>query len=146
MYLLNIHNILFKNAKSNSFTGGTLGLFTGISILSMVEVVFWIVRFLCKSQYNRFIENTISEWNVNKQIIHSLKVLKNINFEYIYIYISTEIMYLLHLHTAGSGQREPPDLWGELQLCRQAYLENWCPLFLELWSGGLPEARYLDNI
>ena len=27
-------------------TGGTLGLFTGISILSMMEVVFWVVRYL----------------------------------------------------------------------------------------------------
>ena len=26
--------------------GGILGLFTGISILSMVEVAFWVLRFL----------------------------------------------------------------------------------------------------
>ena len=28
--------------------GGILGLFTGMSILSMVEVIFWIVRYLIK--------------------------------------------------------------------------------------------------
>ena len=30
-------------------TGGTLGLFTGISILSMIEATFWIVRYLVKN-------------------------------------------------------------------------------------------------
>ena len=29
-------------------TGGILGLFTGISILSMMEVGFWIVRYMVK--------------------------------------------------------------------------------------------------
>ena len=35
---------LFLNIVSN--LGGTLGLFTGISILSMTEVAFWIFRYL----------------------------------------------------------------------------------------------------
>ena len=30
-------------------TGGTLGLFTGMSILSMVEVAFWIMRYHVKA-------------------------------------------------------------------------------------------------
>ena len=31
------------------FLGGTLGLFTGISILSLVEVVFWLIRYIVKN-------------------------------------------------------------------------------------------------
>ena len=34
------------------FLGGTLGLFTGISILSMMEVVFWIFRYFGKNTNN----------------------------------------------------------------------------------------------
>ena len=34
------------------FLGGTLGLFTGISILSMMEVVFWIFRYFGKNTIN----------------------------------------------------------------------------------------------
>jgi hypothetical protein len=29
----------------NLFLGGTLGLFTGMSLLSVFEVAFWLVRF-----------------------------------------------------------------------------------------------------
>ena len=28
--------------------GGTLGLFTGISILSLMELVFWIIRYFAR--------------------------------------------------------------------------------------------------
>ena len=31
--------------------GGILGLFTGISILSMVEVAFWVLRYLTTRAY-----------------------------------------------------------------------------------------------
>ena len=35
------------------FVGGTLGLFTGISILSIMEVVFWILRYFIKNAVGR---------------------------------------------------------------------------------------------
>ena len=35
-----------KNATF--FLGGTLGLFTGMSILSMVEILHWLVKFVFK--------------------------------------------------------------------------------------------------
>ena len=43
---------ILKNHKPNhrlfmkTFLGGTLGLFTGMSIMSMLELVFWIARLL----------------------------------------------------------------------------------------------------
>ena len=40
--------LLYCNVYHFHIIGGTLGLFTGISILSMVEVVFWISRFWLK--------------------------------------------------------------------------------------------------
>ena len=33
--------------------GGILGLFTGISILSMVEVAFWVLRFLATRAHSQ---------------------------------------------------------------------------------------------
>ena len=39
----------FTIDSNNVMTGGTLGLFTGMSILSLVEVAFWIVRFFAQS-------------------------------------------------------------------------------------------------
>ena len=33
--------------------GGTIGLFTGMSILSFVELIFWIVRYLTKFQIEK---------------------------------------------------------------------------------------------
>ena len=47
--LVMIWEICLCNFEYHVFPGGTLGLFTGISILSMTEVVFWIVRYLIKS-------------------------------------------------------------------------------------------------
>ena len=32
-----------------SAIGGTLGLFTGISVITLAEVIYWIVRFLTKA-------------------------------------------------------------------------------------------------
>ena len=37
-----------KDTKSLFILGGNLGLFTGMSILSMCEIVFWIVRILAR--------------------------------------------------------------------------------------------------
>ena len=38
----------FDNKYNNciQFLGGTLGLFTGMSILSMIEVVFWTLKYI----------------------------------------------------------------------------------------------------
>ena len=34
------------NSILHSFLGGNFGLFTGMSILSMFEIAFWVVRFI----------------------------------------------------------------------------------------------------
>ena len=33
-----------NESKMSSFLGGTLGLFTGLSIISMVEAAFWVYK------------------------------------------------------------------------------------------------------
>ena len=55
-------------------------------------------------------------------------------------------MYLLHLHTAGSGQREPPDLWGNFNFAGKHTWKTDVPSSWNFEVGGLPEARYLDDI
>ena len=34
----------FYSVFDSYLTGGTLGLFTGMSLLSMIEVVFWMLK------------------------------------------------------------------------------------------------------
>ena len=41
-----------RNGRFFCISGGTLGLFTGISILSMIEIAFWIVRYVVKHIFN----------------------------------------------------------------------------------------------
>ena len=36
----------FDNNNFIQFLGGTLGLFTGMSILSMIEIVFWTLKYI----------------------------------------------------------------------------------------------------
>ena len=42
---------------SLEFLGGTLGLFTGMSILSMIEVVYWALKFVAN----------LHLWNINRK-------------------------------------------------------------------------------
>ena len=44
--IINSMNFNFQISCFHIFLGGTLGLFTGISILSMIELVFWLLRYL----------------------------------------------------------------------------------------------------
>ena len=39
------------NSINSYFTGGTLGLFTGMSILSIVEVFYWLIKILASVRY-----------------------------------------------------------------------------------------------
>ena len=53
MSAFGMYNLLELSKANFSCSGGTLGLFTGISILSMIEVVFWIVRYLVTNARTR---------------------------------------------------------------------------------------------
>ena len=46
-----IANIIFSEITIQVYpiSGGTLGLFTGMSILSMVEILHWLVKFIFKA-------------------------------------------------------------------------------------------------
>ena len=49
-FLFVLDNLFGKCSDNYTFsicvTGGTLGLFTGMSILSMVEIMFWLAKML----------------------------------------------------------------------------------------------------
>ena len=36
-----------------SAVGGTLGLFTGISVITVVEIIYWMARFLTKALFSK---------------------------------------------------------------------------------------------
>ena len=48
-------NVFKESLKRPSYvllTGGTLGLFTGMSLLSIVEMVFWIYKSLMRAVFD----------------------------------------------------------------------------------------------
>ena len=49
-FIFDLYSTWFFKYELLYLTGGILGLFTGMSILSMVELVFWILRLVLKNR------------------------------------------------------------------------------------------------
>ena len=44
---------VFEGGKFKNFIGGTLGLFVGMSIVSVIEILIWIVQLVPKMMFKK---------------------------------------------------------------------------------------------
>ena len=56
-FTLRIYCLMFTAIFNFSLLGGTLGLFTGMSILNMIEIAFWLLKFLNKVSFKVGVES-----------------------------------------------------------------------------------------